>query len=241
MKRKHEYSQHFLRNSALVHELIGHSDIKKRDLVYDLGAGTGVIASVLAMRARQVVAVELEPMTYQKLEQNTQRYENVKTLRMDILDVPIPNVPYKIFANIPFALSSPIVRRYTETTHPPESMYFIVQKQFANKLLASDRHFTSELGAMLGPFYTVRIRRTLKKTDFWPHPAVDTVLLEIKPRQQPYLPLGERTQFYGFISHCFRDFMYFTRTMQKSGLTLQKPSHLTPEQWVVAFRANAVL
>lgn len=60
MSRNHVYAQHFLRNPRVVAELVGHSNIRKNDTVYDLGAGSGVITSVLARRAKNIIAVEIE-------------------------------------------------------------------------------------------------------------------------------------------------------------------------------------
>lgn len=238
MKRLHTHAQHFLRSPALVQELVGHSDIKKHDIVYDLGAGTGVISSVLARRVKRVVAVELEPETYEKLVENTRRYDNVETRRADILTVTIPKVPYKIFANIPFSHSSRVVHRYSEADNPPASMYLIVQRQFAQKLLDSREHFTSELGAQLGPFFAVRIRRPLRRTDFWPHPAVDTVLLEIRQRPEPLLPLDMRTNYQKFVSRCFRDYPHFLNVVRAAEQNHTKPSHLDSEQWVGLYHST---
>ena len=135
MTRNHAYAQHFLRNPQLVAELVGHSNIRKNDTVYDLGAGSGVIASVLAGRCKQVVAVEIEPEALFKLRQNLGHVDNVTIVAGSILELTPPAEPYKIFANIPFNLSADIVRKFTSAKLPPKSMYLITQKQFARKLV----------------------------------------------------------------------------------------------------------
>jgi 23S rRNA (adenine-N6)-dimethyltransferase len=119
MSRNHTYSQHFLRSPRLVAELIGHSNIRKNDTVYDLGAGSGVIASVLARRCKQVIAVEIEPQALAKLRQNLSHEQNITILKKDILDLDLPKEPYKIFANIPFSVSAQVVRKFTEAQLPP--------------------------------------------------------------------------------------------------------------------------
>jgi len=234
MARLYTYSQHFLRGPRLVAELIGHSNVRKNDTVYDLGAGSGVITSVLARRCRQVVAVEIEPQALAKLRQNVGRLENVKIVAKDIVKLTPPSEPYKIFANIPFHLSATIVRKFTETEYPPKSMYLIAQKQFARKLVPGDDHFTSQLAAEIGPWFTVRIRKTLRKTDFTPPPAVDTVLLEIKPREQALIPSTNRTQYRDLVTRCFSDQKYFTRLNKPFSAEL-RPSQLTLEQWVALY------
>ena len=102
MSRSHLHAQHFLRSPRLVAELIGHSNIRKNDTVYDLGAGSGVITTALARRCKQVIAVEIEPSALKSLRQNISSLDNVTVIEKDILQLDPPDQPYKIFSNIPF-------------------------------------------------------------------------------------------------------------------------------------------
>ncbi len=237
MKRRHEYDQHYLSGPRLVAELIGHSNLRKNDLVYDFGAGSGVITSVLARRVRSVVAVELEPNALELLKRNVSQFENVTVLRGDALGVSLPNEPYKVFANPPFSITAALIKRLSESALPPKAMYFVVQRQFARKTVPSDQHFTSALGIALSPLYTARIRKPLHKTDFTPPPAVDTVLLELKLRETPLLEPAQMPAYREFISMCFADPKVFARTpRQRFGISPErKPSELTPEQWIQLF------
>lgn len=239
MPRLHTYSQHFLRGPRVVAELIGHSNIRKNDLVYDLGAGSGVIASVLANKCRKVVAVEIEPEALKSLRRNLGNILNVDIVEQDILTLKEPEVPYKIFANIPFSLSAPIVRKFTEADRPPKAMYLVAQKQFARKLVPGDDHFTAQLGAQIGPLFTARIRKPLKRTDFTPPPAVDTVLLELKLREEPLLLAKDLPAYRDFVGRCFAEQKFFARTPRgKAGISPEKtPSQLTLDEWVRLFTA----
>ena len=180
--RNHLLSQHFLRNPRLALILIGHSNLKKRDLVVEIGAGSGVITSALSKRVRKVIAVEPDAATAAKLRENLARRgcDNVEVLEMDFMDYQLPDEPYKVFSNPPFHLSSAIVHKLIEAKNPPEAFYLILQKQFALKLLNTDRHYTSQLGLQLISKYQTKIRLPLKPTDFTPPPAVPTVLFEAK-------------------------------------------------------------
>ena len=230
------HSQHFLRNPRLIAELVGHSSIRRGDLVIDIGAGSGAITAVLARRCRQVLAYENEPGILNKLQQNMRRHKNVKVIAQDFLLAKLPDEPYKVFANIPFHLSADIVRKLTnnDETHTPQAIYLIVQKQFAQKIVPSDRHFTSQLGAQLAPWWQTRIRRPLRRTDFTPPPAVDTVLLELKPRPEPLLPTLERDKYQSFVAKCYASQKVFaTIPRAEAGINPErKPSELTPEEWV---------
>ena len=182
--RKYQLSQHFLRGPKLAGFLIGHSNIKKRDTVLDIGAGSGVITAALSHRCRQVVAIEPDHDTAELLRKNVDKCENVKIIEQDFLEMELPDGPYKIFANPPFHLSSAILHKLDEAKNPPDAIYLILQKQFALKLLNNDRHYTSQLGKQLYIQYAPRIRLPLRSNYFTPPPAVPTVLLELKKREQ---------------------------------------------------------
>ena len=182
--RKYQLSQHFLRSPKLAGFLIGHSNIKKRDVVIDIGAGSGVITSALARRCKRVIAVEPDAETAALLRKNTKRCGNVVIVEKDFLEMELPDGPYKIFANPPFHLSSAILHKLDEAKNPPDAIYLILQKQFALKLLNNDRHYTSQLGKQLYIQYAPRIRLPLRSNYFTPPPAVPTVLLELKKRGQ---------------------------------------------------------
>ena len=148
--RNPNLSQHFLKSPKLALFLIGHSNLKKRDTVIEIGAGSGVITSALCYRVKQVIAIEPDHQTAQKLRENLTKRNitNVQIVEEDFLD-------YELF-------------------------YLILQKQFALKLLNTNRHYTSKLGLELIQNYQTKIRLPLKPTDFTPPPAVPTVLFEAK-------------------------------------------------------------
>lgn len=238
MSRKYSYAQHFLRSPRFAMELIGHSNIRKNDTVVDLGAGSGVIASVLARRCKSVIAIENEAMALAKLRRNMRLFDNVHIINGDIMTADLPVDDYKVFSNIPFSYSSDIVRRLTGHANPPKSIYLIVQKQFANKLVSSNRQFTSQLGAELMPWWQVRIRKPLRRNDFTPPPAVDTVLLEIKPLPHSLLPEEDRVAYRQFVASCFgRQKVFASLPRAAAGInTERKPSELTVAQWVELYR-----
>lgn len=233
MRRKHEHSQHFLRSPRLVAELIGHSNIRKNDTVYDLGAGSGVISSVLANRCKQVIAVEIEPEALLKLRQNLGNVDNVTILDTDILSLHPERIPYKIFANIPFSISSDVVKKFTTEENSPKAMYLVVQKQFARKITPGNDHFTSALAVQIGPWWTVRVRKPLRKSDFTPPPAVDTVLLEIKRREQPMVDL-DQAAYHDWIAKAFSNQKYYAGLpLPEASISPElRPSQLSLEQWL---------
>jgi len=182
--RKPLLSQHFLRNPRLALILIGHSNIRKRDLVLEIGAGSGVITSALSYRAREVIAFEPDTETAKKLRENLEKrkIENVKIVEKDFLefDLDLLTESYKVFSNPPFHISSEIIHKFLSAKNKPKSFYLILQKQFALKLLNTDRHYTSQLGKELIKIYSTKIKYPLRREDFTPPPGVPTVLFEAK-------------------------------------------------------------
>jgi len=238
MKRRADYSQNFLRSPKLVESLINRSNLTKDDIVYDLGAGSGIITSVLAKKVAKVVAVEFEPGAAKILIHNMKEYSNVTVKIGDIMKLPLPTTPYKIFANIPFHLSSPIIQRFINSPMAPQSAYLIVQKQFGRKLIATDTtHFTGQLGMLLGAEYSVKIIKNLRKTDFFPNPAVDTVCIELIRRKLPLVPKNRLSAYAQFTIECFSD----PKKLAKMPLEVigqlpgASPSRLSLDQWILLF------
>ncbi|QHN43034.1 methyltransferase domain-containing protein [Candidatus Mycosynbacter amalyticus] len=234
MKRLHTKSQNFLRSPSIVKTLVGHSNIKRSDTVYDIGAGSGIISYVLSDACRQVVAVEQDSRMITKLHDNLDDLHNVTIQKGDALTITLPTTPYKVFANIPFHLSSPILRRFTEAERPPTAIYLIVQKQFAEKLLIGNENFTGLLGVYIAPHFTTRIRYKLLRSDYRPAPAVDTVLVELLRRNEPLLPSTDMVSYREFVERCFSRQKYFDTLS-----TGKRPSQLSLGEWLGLFARHS--
>ncbi len=171
-----------------------------------------------------------------KLRDNLERFDNVEVVQADFLQIDLPDTPYKVFSNIPFHLSSPILKKLTESPNRPKAVYLIVQKQFAQKLLIDKPGFTGMLGAQIAPLYEARIRRPLQKSDFWPHPAVDTVLLELKLRPTQLIPENQLEKYRACVADCFTDPKVFAKMpLDEFNLAGKRPSELSTENWLNLF------
>lgn len=239
VRRLHTHSQNFLRDPKLVRKLVGHSNLDVNDTVYDIGAGSGVISSVVADYVKEVVAIEYDERVLSTLRENTKTKKNVTVVHTDVMNYIFPTSEYKVFSNIPFHLSSPILRKLTESEQSPTAIYLIVQKQFAKKLLIGTSPFTGQLGAFIAPLYEVRIRYVLKRSDFWPHPAVDTVMIECLRRDTPLLAAIEIPGYREFVETCYSRQKYFAGLrMVRTTFPDKRPSQLTTDEWVGLYHSS---
>ncbi len=232
MKRLDNYSQHFLAKPAFVRRLISYAKLPKTKIVLDIGAGSGIITDSLVRSGfKEVIAIEPEPAAFAKLKQNLSDNLSIKLVNQDFLSYQLPKRDYNIFANIPFALSSDILHKLTLADNPPQKIYLIVQKQFAEKLLIDKMDFVGQLGASIAPWYKAKIRYLLRPSDFSPPPAVQTVLLELKLRPKPLLPLQKRADYYQLIKNCYHSPRFFGQFPDRQSHH-KKPSQLTLSQWL---------
>lgn len=217
--------------------LVGHSNIRKRDFTLDIGAGSGVFAYALSKKSAQVLAIEFDRETFKKLQNNTKNLKNVEVLCADFLRFNLSKLPknYKVCANIPFHLSSPIIQNLTNAQNSPKSIYLILQKQFARKLIVSDKNFTSALGVKIFPFFESKIKKPLQKSDFTPPPAIETVFFEMKRRETPLISKEEQPIFNDFIEKMFAVPEFYKKNCQPKFKT-KKPSELKGEEWLEIWR-----
>jgi 23S rRNA (adenine-N6)-dimethyltransferase len=103
--------RHLLRGGSLARELVSQAAIAADDLVFEIGAGTGRITEPLARSAGRVVAVELDPSLAEVLRRRFHDRSNVAVVQGHILQVPLPEAPFRAFGNIPFALTTAILHR----------------------------------------------------------------------------------------------------------------------------------
>src|SRR5260221_10337250 len=97
-------------------------------MLYKIGPGKGIITKCFARRCKQVVAIENDPQLVAALRRRCANTPNLTIHEGDFLQFRLPNVHYKVFANIPFNISAAIVTKLTTSACPPDDTYLVVQK-----------------------------------------------------------------------------------------------------------------
>ncbi|MGE5222532.1 MAG: 23S ribosomal RNA methyltransferase Erm [Omnitrophica WOR_2 bacterium] len=191
------YSQNYFKDSRLVASLLSRSSIGFGDVVYEIGPGKGIITTQLARRCRQVVAIEKDPRLAAFLKKKFARDPNVSIRAGDFLNDRLPDGQYKVFANIPFNITSAVVTALTAAKNAPEDTYLTMQKEAARMYTGEPSE--SLRSVLLKPWFDVEVFQHFRRSDFTPEPGVDAVMLRLYKRIPPLVnPRDQR---------CFRDFM----------------------------------
>ena len=242
-------AQNFLRNPKLVRRLVRMSKIGLSDTVYEIGPGNGIITAALASVARHVIAVEKDPELVRRLCERFRSVENVVIVEKDFLNYSFRDAEYKIFANIPYNQTGQILRKILHERSNLGEAYLIMQKEAAMKFSGSPRE--SLCSILVKPFFEVQILLQLKRTDFWPIPNVDSVLVSIKRRASPLIDAHDVSPYRDFVRYGFERWKPNLRLALKNVFTYQqwkrlardldfplnaRPTELSVEQWVGLYR-----
>ncbi len=176
--------QHFLMRRTVLRKIIESSELKREDIVLEIGAGMGTLTRELAQRVKKVVAVEKDPKLTEILREILKDSQNVEIIQQDILKFRVSGFrfqeSYKVVSNLPYSIATEVIRKFLESKKPPKLMVLMVQKE-VGKRICSKPPKMEKLGVLVQASSNVKILDIVKKTSFWPSPKVDSVILRITP------------------------------------------------------------
>ncbi len=246
-------SQNFLYSRKLVNKLIRESSCGPQDTVLDIGAGKGILTELLLQRVNRVHAIEIDGELCSFLRNKFKGIPSVSIIEADFLSLPLPQSPYKVFANIPFSIEGKIIRKLLTAQNPPDDSYLVVRKDLAERL--SGKFQGGAFSARFKPWFDFSIIHAFRRTDFEPMARMDTVMLRIQKRTTPHISRTEEEQYARFIHEGFTKgktirkslSRYFTRRQQVRIMKDLKisfdsnPSKLTLDQWIRLFSLIKIL
>ncbi len=194
-------AQNFLAKRRLAVSLLNGSSIAMDDIVYEIGPGKGILTAELCKRAKKVIAIEKDHVLYLKLKKKFEFNDNIILYNADFLRFRIKESQYKVFANMPFNITSAVVRKIFYASNPPDEAYLIVQREAAEKFTGTPR--TTQFSVLLKPHFRPKIIRRFKRTDFSPVPNVDVVMLHIEKRNPPLVSSQDLKIYEKFIKYGF--------------------------------------
>lgn len=178
MKPKKHLGQNFLKNNDTLNLIVETANIISNDLIIEVGPGKGVLTKELVKRARQVIAIEKDHELLPWLRETFQYDSNIQLMQADVLQTEVPSEPYKVVANIPYYITSPILNHYLQSENPPQSLTLLVQYEVAQKICAPKGDH-SVLSLQVHLFGQPTLIAKIPPTHFSPKPKVDSAILHI--------------------------------------------------------------
>jgi 23S rRNA (adenine-N6)-dimethyltransferase len=203
--RQRPRGQHFLRSRAFAEQLVADARVEPGDLVLDLGAGEGILTAALAAAGAHVVAVELDPRPLAELRRRFADDPRVAVVAGDATRIRLPREPFRVLANVPFAATSPILRRLLDDPAVPlTQLDAVVEWGFAVRKCAV---WPGTLTATYwSAWHELELVRRIPRTCFAPPPNVDAALLRATRRVEPLVPLAQARAYRDFLRRSFGDF-----------------------------------
>jgi 23S rRNA (adenine-N6)-dimethyltransferase len=194
--------QHLLRSPRLAAEVVAAAGIARSELVVEVGAGTGRLTAPLASVSRRVVAIELDPVLAGGLRRRFARSGHVTVVEGDALLVAFPGEPHRVVGNVPFQITTALLRRVLdEPGSPCLAADLIVQDGLARKRCAMRPCTMLSLSWL--PWWRLSIERILPAGSFEPRPSVDAALLAARRRARPLLPVAQAGPYRALLRRAF--------------------------------------
>lgn len=189
--KKHEakplknLGQNFLIDRQVAKKIIEAADLSPSDNVLEIGPGFGTLTSMLAPKIKKIIAIEKDPKMPEALRETLKDFNNIEIIQADILKLDPKTYllsPYKIVANLPYYITSPLIRKFLESVElSPTLITLMVQKEVAQRICAKPPNMS--ILAISVQFYAeAKIISYVSKKSFWPQPKVDSAIIKIKPQ-----------------------------------------------------------
>lgn len=181
--------QTFLHDEGIARKAVGAADLASTDRVIEVGPGLGILTRALAERAGRVVAIELDRRLVEVLKETLAPYPNVEIVQGDILHTdPVSLVPqgapYKVIANLPYYITSAVMRHFLEATRRPQLLVVMIQREVAERILAAPGEM-SLLSVAVQFYGHPRLVARVPRGVFYPVPRVDSAIIRVDVYDRP--------------------------------------------------------
>ncbi len=193
---KKKFGQNFLQCRESLEKIIELGDLQKGETVVEVGPGHGVLTRELLQKGATVHAVEIDSEVLPALSASTRQWkENLTVDNCHVLDFQPPKEKYKFIANIPYHLTSPILRKFLiDSDNKPTRIVILVQKEVAEKIACKPEK-DSLLSVMVKTFGKPSYALTVTAEKFFPPPKVDSAVLVIDTFEKPLINIPAKIYF----------------------------------------------
>jgi len=187
MTPRRDKGQNFLVDPEVLEDVVGVAALSKQDTVLEIGPGFGVLTQKLVEHAGEVVALEADAVLARHITELFRDRKNLRVIHGDALRIdPHIRGSYKLVANIPYQITSRLLRIFLERPDHPDLLVLMIQKEVAERIVAEPGGM-SLLSVMVQYYATPEIVRIVPRASFWPEPEVDSAILRIQPHPIPLL------------------------------------------------------
>jgi 16S rRNA (adenine1518-N6/adenine1519-N6)-dimethyltransferase len=212
IRLKKNLGQNFLIDQNIIDQIISAAALEKGDQVIEIGPGIGALTQSLAEEAEKVWAIELDERFISILKESLTEYNNINYINADVLEYNFAELlnkfsnDVKVVANLPYYITTPIIMRLLEEKLDLERIVVMVQKEVAERMVA-----TPEDGKSYGsPSLTVRyyskprIHTIVPRTVFMPQPKVDSAIVVMEIREKPAVEVKDEDLLFDLIKASFQ-------------------------------------
>lgn len=213
--------QNFLVEHGALKKIVSSAELTRLDSVLEIGAGLGSLTRLLALQAAEVAAVEIDRHLVPVLQEVVAAYPNVRVVEGDILEMDpgqlVGREGYVVVANIPYYITSAIIRHLLENPLKPSRLVLTMQREVAERICAEPGEL-SLLALSVQVYGTPRITGTIPAGAFYPAPKVDSATLRVDLHPRPLFTDRQRGQFFTLIRAGFSQKRKMLRNTLAAGL-----------------------
>lgn len=210
---KKRFGQSFLIDMNIVRKIINFSELKKDDIVLEIGPGKGILTRQLIQKSKKVIAVEVDKRLFRDLSETYHGEDSIALFNQDILKFDLKRAlktlkvknKVKIIANIPYSITAPIIEYIFENINLFSGVNLMVQKELSLRLVAKPGTDDYSSFSCFVQYYTnPRILFCVKRGCFRPQPRVDSCFIELRPKPyNEYMSVRERELLFKIIRTAF--------------------------------------
>lgn len=219
---KKSLGQHWLYDDTSLEAMVAAGEVEAGDTVVEVGPGLGTLTKRLVQKAEHVIAIELDDVLAPSLEDKVAA-ENLMVVHEDVLRFDFTKIKsgYKVVANIPYYLTSNLIRTLLEGANPPSVMALLVQKEVAERIVAKPGQM-SILAVSVQFYAEVALSRVVSAALFTPPPKVDSQIIQIMRRERPLFEDVETNLFFKIVRAGFSEKRKKLRSSLSGALAISK-------------------
>ncbi len=220
--------QNFLTDRAVAGRIIHRAGITPETVVLEIGPGRGALTHQLAASAATLTVIEFDSELVEVLRQRYADDHSVDVVEADGRTVDPNSLPlivdrkYILVASLPYYAATPIVRNFLESSHPPERMIVMVQKEVAEEMQAEPGDM-SMLSLAVQVYAEVSVLFKVPPEAFTPRPKVTSAVVELKPRAEPLVIADQQADFFRLARAGFKAPRKQFHNSLASGLNIDVP------------------